>query len=165
MEQADHMEQHEQGGCGPCRRRVLVGGAGVLVGVTLVAGCGGGSSGSSAGPSSAGSGGKAGGKARANGSSVPLAAVADIPVGGAVSAKDASGNPLIVSRPDRGTVVAFSAICTHMGCTVAPHGGELLCPCHGSTYDLATGANTGGPAPSPLPKVAVTVEGGQVVET
>jgi Rieske Fe-S protein len=62
-------------------------------------------------------------------------------------------------------VVAFSAVCTHMGCTVAPQGGILKCPCHGSTYDLATGDNTGGPAPRPLAKVSVTVQGGRVIET
>lgn len=57
--------------------------------------------------------------------------------------------------------MAFSAVCTHQGCTVAADGAGLRCPCHGSTYDL-TGANTAGPAPSPLPKVEVTVTGGQV---
>lgn len=57
--------------------------------------------------------------------------------------------------------MAFSAVCTHQGCTVAADGAGLRCPCHGSTYDL-TGANTAGPAPSPLPKVEVTVTDGQV---
>jgi cytochrome b6-f complex iron-sulfur subunit len=60
--------------------------------------------------------------------------------------------------------VAFTAICTHMGCTVAPAGGlHLKCPCHGSTYDAATGKNTGGPAPKPLAEIPVTVQGGSIV--
>ena len=93
-----------------------------------------------------------------------LAKVSDVPVGGAISAQDSSGKPIIVAQPTAGDVVAFSAICTHKGCTVAPQGKILQCPCHGSTYDLATGDNTGGPAPSPLAKVAVEVKQGEVVE-
>lgn len=61
-------------------------------------------------------------------------------------------------------MVAFTAICTHMGGTVAPATGlQLKCPCHGSTYDAATGKNTGGPAPAPLAAVPVTVEGYSIV--
>ncbi len=59
-------------------------------------------------------------------------------------------------------MVAFSAICTHMGCTVAPEGKRLLCPCHGSTFDAFTGKNLSGPAPSPLEKVSVRLNGSQV---
>jgi len=139
------------------RRKVLVAGAGTALGVTALAACGGGSGSSST--SSAGSSGGSGGGGQV------LAKVADVPVGGAVSATDANGKPVIVSQPSAGDVVAFSAICTHMGCTVAPQGDQLVCPCHGSTYDLATGDNTGGPAPSPLPKVSVKVTKGEVVET
>jgi Rieske Fe-S protein len=88
-----------------------------------------------------------------------------VPVGGAVSATDQDGGPVIVAQPEAGTVVAFSAICTHKGCTVAPEDGILKCPCHGSTYDLATGDNTGGPAPEPLPEIAVSVKDGSVVQS
>lgn len=144
-------------------RRVLVAGAGSAVTLTALVACGGGGttplpSGASSGPSGTTT---HGGPAPAPGA---LAKVADIPVGGAVSATDAAGKPVIVAQPSAGTVVAFSAICTHMGCTVAPAGGILRCPCHGSTYDLTTGDNTGGPAPSPLPEIAVTVQHGEVVE-
>lgn len=91
-----------------------------------------------------------------------LAALADIPVGGAlVVAKGPGGKPVVLARPREDEVVAFSAICTHKGCTVGVEGSSIVCPCHGSTYDL-TGANTGGPAPSPLPPVDVTVADGQV---
>ena len=92
----------------------------------------------------------------------PLAAVADIPVGGALVVQDGpGGKPVVLARPREDEVVAFSAVCTHQGCTVRAEQGGLQCPCHGSTYDL-TGANTGGPAPSPLPPVQVTVSDGQV---
>jgi nitrite reductase/ring-hydroxylating ferredoxin subunit len=93
----------------------------------------------------------------------PLVAVADVPVGGAVSATSADGKPLIIAQPTKGTVVGFSAICTHMGCTVAPAGKELDCPCHGSVYDAATGKNISGPAPRPLAPFAVHVQGDQVL--
>jgi Rieske Fe-S protein len=71
---------------------------------------------------------------------------------------------VIVAQPTEGSVVAFSAVCTHKGCTVAPDGDLLRCPCHGSTYDLLTGDNTGGPAPRPLAEIAVTVSGGVVTQ-
>lgn len=91
-----------------------------------------------------------------------LAAVADIPVGGALVVQEGpGGKPVVLARPRDEEVVAFSAVCTHQGCTVQADQGAIRCPCHGSTYDL-TGANTGGPAPSPLPAVKVTVADGQV---
>ena len=91
-----------------------------------------------------------------------LAQLSDIPVGGAISAKDADGKPIILVQPEAGTVVALSAVCTHQQCTVAPDGDELMCPCHGSVYDL-TGANVSGPAPAPLPEVDVHVSNGAVL--
>jgi cytochrome b6-f complex iron-sulfur subunit len=150
----DQKAQDERDGFS--RRKVLVAGAGTALGASVLAACGGGGGGSSSAPTASGSSGGGGGDV--------LAKVSDVPVGGAISAQDANGKPIIVSQPTQGDVVAFSAICTHMGCTVAPAGNQLQCPCHGSTYDLATGENTGGPAPSPLPKVQVTVHKGEVVE-
>ena len=149
-------EQAQDGRESFSRRKVLVAGAGTALGASVLAACGGGGGGSTSAPTTSGSSGGGGGDV--------LAQVSDVPVGGAISAEDSSGKPIIVSQPTRGDVVAFSAICTHMGCTVAPAGNQLQCPCHGSTYDLATGENTGGPAPSPLPKVQVTVHKGEVVE-
>lgn len=137
------------------RRSVLLGM--VATGAFVATGCGGGSSGG--GSTAAGSGpasDEGGGAAR------PLATVADIPVGSAVSATAPDGRPLLVSRPTDASVVCFSAICTHQGCTVAPAGNELDCPCHGSRYDAATGKVIGGPAPAPLHPFAVKVEGGRV---
>jgi cytochrome b6-f complex iron-sulfur subunit len=134
-----------QTGDGISRRTVLLAGTGTALGGVVLTAC-------------------AGGGKSALGSST-LAKVDDVPVGGAVSATGSDGGPVIVSRPSAGEVVAFSAICTHMGCTVAPANSILKCPCHGSTYNLATGKNTGGPAPRPLARIPVKVEGGEVVET
>ena len=91
-----------------------------------------------------------------------LAQLSDIPVGGAISAKLADGQPIILVQPEKGTVVALTAVCTHQQCTVAPDGAELKCPCHGSVYDL-TGANVSGPAPSPLAQFDVHISNGAVV--
>jgi len=110
--------------------------------------------------SSAPSGTPTGGAPAAGG--VVLAKVSAVPVGGAISAS-LNNKPILISQPVAGTVLAFSAICTHMGCTVAPAGKDFVCPCHGSTYDLRTGAVKAGPAPAPLPKVIVHVADGEVV--
>jgi len=50
-----------------------------------------------------------------------------------------------------------------MGCTVAPAGSELHCPCHGSKYNALTGAVIQGPASQPLAKLAIRVANGEVV--
>jgi Rieske Fe-S protein len=59
--------------------------------------------------------------------------------------------------------VAFSARCTHMGCTVKPSGAKLQCPCHGSQFDALTGEVQKGPAEKPLADFPVKVERGAVV--
>jgi cytochrome b6-f complex iron-sulfur subunit len=137
----------------PTRRQVVTAGAAGALGIAAAAtltGCGG--SGSSTTTTNTGAG--AGGV---------LAALSAVPVGGAVAAKGSDGKAIIVAQPTSGTVVAFSAICTHMGCTVAPHGATLVCPCHGSQYDAFTGKVLRGPAPLPLPSVPVKVQGSDVV--
>lgn len=93
-----------------------------------------------------------------------LVALGDVPVGGAVSATAADGAAVIIAQPTAGTVLGFSAICTHLGCTVAPDGAELRCPCHGSVFEAATGRNVDGPAPRPLDAFPVRIDGDQVVE-
>lgn len=91
-------------------------------------------------------------------------ALSSIPVGGAVSAQLGS-TPIVVSQPSAGTVVAFSAVCTHAGCTVAPQGQEFDCPCHGSRFDGKTGDVIQGPASTPLTKLTTTVSAGKVTVT
>jgi cytochrome b6-f complex iron-sulfur subunit len=141
----------------PTRRVVVVTGA--VAAAAALAACSSATSGAGGG---SGSGGGSGG-GNGGGSSGVLVPLADVPAGGAVAAKDASGAPIVVSRSSSGGPVAFSAICTHMGCQVAPAGNQLACPCHGSHFDALTGAVLQGPATKPLPSVAVHVENGQVV--
>lgn len=66
------------------------------------------------------------------------------------------------------SLVAYSAICTHLGCTVLPNltaEGDILCPCHASLFDPADGAKVlRGPADRPLPSLPIDVSGdGQIV--
>ena len=141
---------HEHGTtCTSCldRRQMLtrVGTAGAVVaGVAVLAACGGGTDTPAATPNADGS----------------LAKVADIPVGGSLSAVSGSDKILLV-QATAGTVTAYSAICTHQGCTVSPGKKTLNCPCHGSVFDL-TGAPVSGPAKKPLPPFDVHVENGAV---
>ncbi|MFF1879138.1 ubiquinol-cytochrome c reductase iron-sulfur subunit [Leifsonia sp. NPDC058230] len=100
----------------------------------------------------------AGNGAAASPITMPLAT---IPVGGAVSARLGTA-PIVVSQPTEGAVVAFSAVCTHLGCTVAPQGKEFDCPCHGSRFDGTTGDVLDGPASTPLKKLKATVSGDTV---
>ncbi len=93
-----------------------------------------------------------------------LIALKDVPVGGAAAATTSAGAAIVVAQPQAGTVVAFSAVCTHAGCTVSAEGGQLICPCHGSVFEAATGAVVRGPAVAALPAVAVAVKDGEVVE-
>lgn len=131
------------------RRAVLAAGL-AGAGALGLAACGGGG----------GSQGAAAPKSQPSGQKV--AKLADIPVGQAISAT-VDGQPVIVSRPTSATAACFSAICTHQGCTVRPQGAKAVCPCHGSVFDALTGKVLQSPAPSPLPKVAVTVDNGEVV--
>ena len=60
-------------------------------------------------------------------------------------------------------IIAFSKICSHMGCAVALYEQttkHLLCPCHQSTFDVTRAAKViFGPAARPLPQLDITVDG------
>ncbi|MGH4030905.1 Rieske (2Fe-2S) protein [Actinomycetota bacterium Odt1-20B] len=86
-----------------------------------------------------------------------LAKTSDIPVGGGKVFKP---EKVVVTQPKAGEFKAFSAVCTHNGCTVRDvSDGTINCPCHGSRYRVADASVADGPAPRPLPPRALKVTG------
>jgi Rieske Fe-S protein len=141
-------------------RRTLLAGAGVVVaGGAVLAACGGGDDSSSSGGSSTGGGAAPSGSA--GGGAQGLTSLSAIPDGSTISVENPDGGTLLLTRSGN-AVTALDAKCTHQGCTVAPQGDELNCPCHGSRFQAGTGAVLAGPATEPLAKVNVTVTGDQV---
>ncbi len=74
--------------------------------------------------------------------------------------------PGLLVRTASGELRAFSAVCTHLGCTVQYRSDEsdIWCACHNGHYDL-NGRNISGPPPRPLEEYAVNVRGDQIVVT
>jgi thiosulfate dehydrogenase [quinone] large subunit len=76
-----------------------------------------------------------------------------IPLGGAAFFTDPVDQaPAYAVQPTKGSYRAFSAICTHAGCTVQfdEASESFVCPCHGSVFSARAGTVIGGPAPSAL---------------
>jgi Rieske Fe-S protein len=138
-------------------RRALMAGAGVLAASVALVACGGAASRSGApltpsGPPAGEPAGTAGGR---------LASTSDIPVGGGTVI---AGKKVVVTQPVPGTYAAFSAICTHQGCTVNKvANGTIECPCHGSKFAVADGSVVHGPASRPLARRQITVAGDAIV--
>ncbi|MFJ2820998.1 Rieske (2Fe-2S) protein [Streptomyces toxytricini] len=154
------------------RRTVLAAGAATLAGAALTA-CGGeggsqapdASGAQGAPPASdpaaggAGAGDPAAGGAGA-GSGRTLARTSDIPVGGGKVFKD---RKVVVTQPTAGQFKAFSATCTHQGCSVASVAdGNIVCPCHQSLFKVSDGSVTSGPATRPLAPAKISVDGDSI---
>jgi nitrite reductase/ring-hydroxylating ferredoxin subunit len=128
------------------RRTVLRGAALGGAALPLLAACGSESDSSAASSSSAG------------GSST--VAAKDVPVGGGTILTD---QKVVVTQPNKGDFKAFTAVCTHKGCTVAKvQGGLIMCPCHGSKFSIEDGSRQAGPAQSALASKDIAVEGDQI---
>ncbi len=98
-------------------------------------------------------------------SGTAVAAASSVPVGQAASfTNPADGSPAWLVHPSRTGFVAFSAVCTHAGCTVEydPSTVEFVCPCHGGIFDARTGRVLQGPPEAPLPTIPVHVVNGEV---
>ena len=138
---------------GDTTRRGALTGLGVAGVAVVVAACGGGSSGSSGGSSDSSSDSSSGG-------SSALGSTSEIPVGGG---KIFTDEKVVVTQPTAGEFKGFSAICTHMGCTVDKIAdGTIDCPCHGSKYSITDAHVVHGPAPKPLPAKHIKVANGKV---
>ena len=98
-------------------------------------------------------------------SGTAVGAASSVPVGHGLSfTNPADGSPAWVVHPSGNTFVAFSAICTHAGCTVQydPSNIQFICPCHSGVYDARTGQVLQGPPPAPLPSIPVHVADGKI---
>jgi Rieske Fe-S protein len=72
--------------------------------------------------------------------------------------------PAILIHMASGQYRAFSAVCTHLSCTVQYRSDlqMIWCPCHNGIYNL-TGRNVSGPPPRPLQEYAVHLQGDDIV--
>ena len=106
-------------------------------------------------------------KSTAKASGKQIIKLADLKVGATFNFTHSSqGVPAVLFRTKAG-VFAYSAICTHQGCTVSYNSTSkhLKCPCHGAEFDPANGAKAvAGPTQTPLSKIKVAVSGAWVVE-
>ena len=95
--------------------------------------------------------------------SVTAAKVGELPPNAAKIFKFGS-TPAVLVNTAEGTLVALSAVCTHLTCTVRYDGetGTLFCPCHNGRFDLS-GNVLSGPPPRPLETYAVEVTGPDVI--
>jgi len=152
----------------PTTRRTLLraAGAGAAVATVTVtaAACGSSSNGTVSNPASAnaaGGGASTGsGSGSGSGSGTVLAKTSDIPVDGGMVISSAQ---VVVTQPSAGVYKAFTAICTHQGCTVSNvSDNQIQCPCHGSVFSAKDGSVIQGPASAPLASKTITVANGQI---
>jgi Rieske Fe-S protein len=91
-----------------------------------------------------------------------LARISDVPVGGG---KILADKKIVITQPRADSFEAFTAVCTHGGCTVSSvSDGTINCPCHGSKFSVTNGSVVSGPAASPLAPVSITVQGSSIVQ-
>ena len=88
--------------------------------------------------------------------------LSEIPEGGS-KVFELNGNAGVIVKLRGGSLAAFSAVCTHLGCIVQwqKEQGQFLCPCHGGQFS-AEGTVVGGPPPKPLAKLPFIVNGENV---
>ena len=102
----------------------------------------------------------------AAGKGTKIVKLASLKVGATRNFVASNGAPAILFRTKTG-VFAYSAICTHQGCTVAYSATSktMKCPCHQAEFDPnKSGQVVNGPAVNPLGKVKVAVKGAWVIE-
>ena len=72
--------------------------------------------------------------------------------------------PGILKKNENGTLLAFVGVCTHLDCNVTYMADQkkFFCACHDGWYD-EFGNNIGGPPPTPLRQLFVSVEGEELI--
>ena len=126
-------------------------------------GRGGGGKPAAQGGGEAGRTGSGGGASKVPSNAVELGPAGRLPSGTAATYSDPTdGAPDIVIRESGGGIRAFSAVCTHAGCTVGYESGTIVCPCHGGEYSAETGEVIAGPPPAPLEPRKVLEANGKI---
>ncbi|WP_084636868.1 Rieske (2Fe-2S) protein [Neomicrococcus aestuarii] len=169
------MSEHHQGaGCQHCLSRRNVLSASALTGVATLglAACSPVATPSaSSAASSTASGSAAANATAASSSSASSAGEATVAMTTSELAVGAKGTAVLESdrsylfyRDSETSVKAYRAVCTHAGCLVeVGTETDFACPCHGSSFDPATGEPTGGPANSALESFPAAIDGTNVV--
>jgi nitrite reductase/ring-hydroxylating ferredoxin subunit len=94
---------------------------------------------------------------------IPLGEVDSIPVG-AMRVVDVAGTPVNVTHAED-RFYAFEDTCTHMGCSLAHgelDGTVVTCACHGSQFDVTSGAVLRGPAQRPVRAHRIAIQDGAI---
>lgn len=97
---------------------------------------------------------------------VTIAGGTDVPEG-EMRGHEAEGHAIAVANVG-GTVRAFRNECTHMQCTLDDgelEEGTVVCACHGSGFNLETGAVENPPATEPIDVYPVREEGDDLIVT
>ena len=88
-------------------------------------------------------------------------------IAGQMRVFDVAGTKVTVANAN-GHLYAFDDTCTHLGCSLAEgklEGTTVTCPCHGSQFDVTSGAVIRGPATRPVRSRRVQVEGEDLLAT
>jgi len=84
---------------------------------------------------------------------------------GQMKVVDLEGTKVMVANAN-GHLYAIDNTCTHMGCSLGNgklDGTTVTCPCHGSQFDVTSGAVVRGPASRPVHSHQVKVEGDAIL--
>ncbi|HEY8471970.1 MAG TPA: Rieske (2Fe-2S) protein [Natronosporangium sp.] len=107
----------------------------------------------------------AGGSGESGGGTV-VATTDQVAVGGGLLVGE---HGIVITQPTEGEFRAFSATCTHQGCTITEiSDGTINCNCHGSRFSIEDGSvvqAAAGLSPDqqdPLPEAGITVDGDQI---
>lgn len=95
---------------------------------------------------------------------VPVARLSDLKPNSLKQVK--AGDQEIALANVAGEVFAISDVCTHAHCPLSEgelDGDRVICPCHGSEFNVRTGAVENPPADEPVATYAVRVEGDQIL--
>jgi len=94
-----------------------------------------------------------------------LGAASQVPIGSAATFTiPTTGDPGIVFHTKDGKWLGYDSVCPHAGCTVGWSTGAslMVCPCHGSQFEVSNGAVVNGPASHGLTALTIVESGGNL---